>query len=162
MAVKIQKKTESSQLLKLISVTDDAIDWSKSYADEDASDDDKKLRYAKEHDLQALVFADGAAPTLFVFEHPHRVDVGRKIRGLYTKSLTGQGVGVDLWTEIWDKAYLGTEEGLDGAPRDQPPRRDGRMTDAYFQALEDSGIFAELALAFLAVVGRDRSSPEKK
>lgn len=158
MAIKLQRKTNNTQLLKLVSVLDDAIDWEKTYGDE-SSLPRKRSRYLKEHKISDLVFAEGVQPTLFVFEHPCRVDVARKIRHLYTKQMTARDQS-DIFTEVWDKSFLGTEEGLDGSAREEPARRDSHITDGYFQTLEDSGVFEELAAAVLEVANENQAVRE--
>lgn len=158
MAVKLERKTQDKQLLKLVSVIDDAIDWDAMYPDE-TSDERKKVRYKDSYDIQELKFVEGKQPSLFVFQHPHRVEIARKIRHIVSAQIQGK-VTSDMHTELWDIAYLGLQDGMDGAEREEPPRRDGHITDGFFQTLEDSGVFLELGTAFLSLAHRDRVERE--
>lgn len=160
MGIKIEKTTNASLQLKLISVKDSAIDWAASYPDE-AELAQKKAVYQNEYDLQKLVFVEGEKPTLFVFRHPKRVDVSRKIRGIFSQQINGQAQQ-DLFTEIWNTSFVGTEEGLDGGALVEADRRGNRITDNFFQALEDSGVFEELAAAFCRIANNDRTSEEAR
>lgn len=158
MAIKVQKRTNNALLLKLVSVDDSAIDWEQSCLDGGDNEDDRRESYGKDHRISRLKFKEGEdSPTIFVFEHPNRVDVARKLRGLYTKQIAGNG-DTDLFTEVWDRTFIGTEDGLDGAAMVCVPRRNGRITDDSFQALEDSGVFGELAGAYLQVANADRAA----
>lgn len=151
MAVKLKKTTQADQLLKLISLTDTAIDWGKSYTHvEDSEDEDwqqRKVEHVVSPDLSKLSFKDGEAPTLFVFKHPRRVDVRRELRAAYAKQM--QGKSQDIFSEVWELAFIGTEEGLDGVKLDTAPRRGGKLTTEYCQALEDAGVLPEMANALL-------------
>ena len=173
MAIKLERKTPNAKQLKLVSVFDDAIDWDRSCLDEvpsivptDADGnpspgfqaDDKsmeearnrrRLAYLKSHKLDTLVFLPDTTPTVFVFDHPHRVDVSSKVRVIQTAL---QKRDADIITDVWQGCFLGTEEGLDGAPLVMATRRDGRLTADIVQALEDQGVFEELGTAYMAYV----------
>ncbi len=155
MGVKLKKQTERDLLLRIVLSVDSAIDWEKTYP-EIMEHDDKVAEYKRTHDATKLVYIEGDQPSLFVFDHPKRVDVGRKIRGLYARQQVSSKEQIDLFTEIWDKAFLGIEEGHDSGPLVSPNRINGRITDEYFQSLEDSGVFSEAAFAFMQAA--DRSS----
>lgn len=169
MAVKLQRVTDSHQLLKLVSVTDDAIDWAHTYPKlgkpEDGQEIDpqaidmKKARYLETHAIGDLVFLDGVNPTVWIFEHPARVDVDRKVRIAWTECLK-PGSKSDLWTSIWHDVYLGKEEALDGAPRDEPPRQGDRLTTAFMQLLVDAKVFDELGQAVLDIARRRISTSD--
>jgi hypothetical protein len=164
----MERVTEARQLLKLVAMEDDAIDWKATYPDldiegedEDAMIEKKKKAYAKHHRIGDLVFKDDAKPTVFVFEHPARVDTDRKIRRAWTELLK-PGNKSDLWTDVWNETYLGKEEGLDGAAREPPPRHDGAIATTYMQMLSDAGVFDELgqAVAGYAKAGFEQAKKE--
>lgn len=157
MAIKLERKTQSHQLLKLVSVDDDAIDWQATYPDDhgdagtggEMTDEErqrKRARYLARHDIRELVFAEGAQPTVFVFEHPSRIDVDRKLRRSWTELLK-PGSKSDIWTDVWNETFLGIEEGIVDAPRQPPPRQGDALTAGFLQALADAGVFAELGQA---------------
>jgi hypothetical protein len=193
MAVKIEKTTDSKKLLKIISVTDSAIDWDMSYPDpEDLQDDEesndskditdlpefvevidvplekrKKDHFSKHHDESKLRFKEDDAPTLFVFQHPHRVDVARKMRELasemYTDAQKGRKTKVDkdMFTSVFHNFYVGMEQGF-GGTLEKPNKINGRITDDTIQALEDAEVFIELNAAFMRVYNEDRSKKKDK
>lgn len=148
MALKLERRTNSHQLLKLVAVADDAIDWALTYGPDGGSEADRRKRYEKSHDVRDLVFKDGTTPTVFVFEHPARVDVDRKVRRFWTDMLK-PGSKADLWTDVWNELYLGKEEGLVDAPREEPPRQGGNLTESFLQLLVDADVFDELGQAVL-------------
>lgn len=160
MAVQLVRKTSSDMLFKVISVTDDAIDWDKTYADE-GDIGERQARHLKEHDTAALVFKDGAQPTMFVFDHPNRVDTAQKLRQVYARATNGKA-DADLFTEVYQKAFKGTEEGLDGGDMAAAPRRGGDLTKDFLQMLLDADVFDELALAFLAAANKPSDKSDKK
>lgn len=155
MGIEIKKVTSGDRLLKIISVLDDAIDWEKSFPDErDSSIEEKQRVYERDHDLSQLVFLEDKKPTMFVFKHPLRVDVSRKIRNVYTLNLSRGSARSDMFTDIFHVSYLGTEEGIDGGILAEAPRRDSLITDAYMQGLEDSGVFEEIAQTVVAIINK--------
>lgn len=191
MAVKIQKTTDQKKVLKIISVTDSAIDWDESYPnagdleDDDADEEDEKLEddsalptvaevvsldpveqkkahYRKHHDESKLKFKADDKPTLFVFGHPHRADVSRKMRELagsmYANDRRGnkEKVDRDMFTAVFHHFYLGMEQGFEGQ-RELVARVNGRLTDETLQGLEDSDVFIELNSAFMRTYNQDRS-----
>lgn len=158
MAIKIHAITQNKQLLKMVSVLDDAIDWEATYPDE-SSQPRKESRYKSERNVNDLTFKEGESPTVFVFEHPDRVDVARKVRGLYQRGISSAGSKDqnDIWTEVWDKTFLGTQEGFEGK-LEAPTRRGDHITDGYFQGVEDAGVFEEFAGAFLDIGGKNKAA----
>ena len=189
MAAKLAKTTEKKKALKLISVTDSAIDWDSSYAEPgDLEDDDaddsadadsdlphvdeateslsliemKKAHYKKSHCTDKLKFKTNDLPTQFVFGHPHRVDVARKVReigsAIYAAEQRGQKnkADKDMFTAVFHHFFLGTEEGFSG-DRVPPPRIGGKVTDEYLQGLEDAEVFVELNVAFMRIHNVDRN-----
>lgn len=162
MAIKIEKRTASNRLLKVVSVRDDAIDWKRSFAEEpDADEDWKRAEYTRFHDTSKLVYLDDLKPTFFIFDHPARVDVSRKVRAVYSAALATKKGSSDLFTEVFNVAFLGIEEGFD-AVMAQAPRREGVIGDVYMQGLEDSGVFEEVASVFIDALNRKNSEPDKK
>ncbi len=161
MAIKLNKVTASNQLLKLVSVTDDAIDWDQSFPDI-SSIEKKKAHYHRTLRAQELVIKDGEQVTVFVFKHPKRVDVSKDIRNLYAR-MQNQVKNSDLLTEVWEKAFVGTQEGFaDESQLTQPPKVDGEISESYTQALLDAGVFGELAFLFLAAATTDMSDDVAK
>jgi len=190
MAVKLEKTTDIKKTLKIISVIDSAIDWDESYPNpEDLQDEDeieerkqhnvnelpvvvekvemslekqKKDHYAKHHDETKLRFKKDDEPSLFVFAHPHRVDVARKMReiasNIYadTQRNKKDKVERDMFTSVFHHFYLGSEQGF-GGTREVAVRVNGRMSDDAIQALEDAEIFIELNSAFMRVYNQDRN-----
>jgi len=185
MAIQLTKKTDSKSLLKIISVTDSAIDWDASYAEPGDLEDDtptakqddlpevseenslsledqKKRRYSRDHDTTKLKFKQDDLPTQFVFNHPHRVDVARKIREISGQIYAAQSAGKnakadkDMFTLVFHNFYMGLEQGF-GNQREAAPRINGRVTDEYLQTLEDAEVFMELNRAFMTVYNEDRS-----
>ncbi len=164
MGVSLTRRTQSHQLLKLVSVTDDAIDWQATYPDMEG-EEAKRKRYEGDHDVASLKFLEGKTPTLFVFEHPARVDVDRKVRRSWT-NLIKPNSNTDLWTDVWNDVYLGKEEGFLDAPREEPSRQGGKLTDNFLQSLLDAGVFDELGQALLNVAQQgaksDNAATKKK
>lgn len=193
MAVILQKTTDSKKLLKIISVTDSAIDWDASYPNpEDLQDDEedndskeitelpdfieanneplekrKKDHFSKHHDESKLKFKQDDAPTLFIFQHPHRVDVARKMRELasemYADSQKGKKskVDKDMFTAVFYNFYVGMEQGFGGV-LEKPNKINGRITDDTIQGLEDAEVFIELNAAFMRIYNEDRSKKKGK
>jgi hypothetical protein len=175
MAIQIKKVTGSDKLLKIISVLDSAIDWDKSFSqgNDDYTLEDKQKLYEKDHEISRLVFLTeidhvtgqtvDLKPTMFIFNHPLKVEISRKIRSVWSNNLArGVSGKSDLFTDIFNVAYMGTEEGLDGGILELAPRRDGVITDAYMQGLEDSGVFEELSTAIISVINKKPSLDAKK
>lgn len=163
MAIKLEKKTVSDKLYKVVSVLDDAIDWDKSYPDDlDSTVEEKKAMYRRYHELSKLVFLEDGKPTLFVFKHPSRVDISKKVRAVYTNQLSQAGNTQDLFTEIFNICFIGTEEGLDGGVLTEAERRGGVITNGYMQGMEDSGAFEEIAACLLNVINRGSNEDAKK
>ncbi len=163
MALKAGTKTPKDRLLKVISVLDTAIDWEKSYSeDRDLSEDGKQNSYLVTHDISQLVFLEGEKPTLCVFKHPARVEVSRKVRAAYTRHLSNMNGKSDLFTEIFNIAFLGKQEGLDSESIAEAPRRDGVITDDYMQEFEDCGAFEEIGAYLIAVINKKVDSEAKK
>lgn len=192
MAVKLEKTTDSKKVLKIISVTDSSIDWDDSYPDaEDLEEEEeikkieddnlpvvtelvdltleerKKAHYSKHHDETKLRFKKDDIPTLFIFAHPHRVDVSRKMReiasNMYSDSQRGKKdkVEKDMFTSVFHYFYLGMEQGFSGE-RETVQRINGRITDDIIQALEDAEVFIELNSAFMRVYNQDRYKNKDK
>lgn len=155
MAITIKKRTDSKQQIKFISQQDDAINWADSYADE-GDEAAKRNRHITDPDLIQLRFHADKQPTLFVFHHPFRVDIARGVRNIVT--MAARGKSSDLYTECYNVGFVGTEEGLDGGKLDSAPRRNGKIPDDFFQALEDSGVFEEMALNFIREANREKSA----
>ena len=156
MAIKLNRVTASNQLLKLVSVTDEGIDWDKSFPNI-AGLEKKKAHYHKTLRAKELVAKDGEEITVFIFKHPKRVDVSKEIRGLYAR-MQNQVKETDLLTEVWEKAFVGTQEGFsDEAQLTCPPKIDGEITEEYIQALQDAKVFGEIALLFLSAATTDSS-----
>lgn len=147
MSIKLEARTNNRQLLKLVGIEDDAIDWDATYPDE-GSLDAKRARYLRTHDIRELQWKEGCDPTVFVFEHPARVDVDRKVRHYWTQLLK-PGAKNDLWIDVWNGLYLGLEEGLVNAPRQEPPRQGTELTQGFLQALLDEALLQELGQAVL-------------
>lgn len=152
MAVKLVKSTAKEQQLKLVSVRDDAIDWYATYPEMGPDVKSKKKRYEKERDVTVLRWEEGKKPTLFVFHHPKRAEIARRMRITYTRTLS-DSAKAEIFTEIFNEAFIGTQEGFEGK-MDAAPRIDDKITEDYYQALEDAGVLTEIAGAFLAVVNR--------
>lgn len=196
MGIKLEKVTDGKKTLKIISVLDSAIDWEASYADpedleEETSKEEKnnnnnelpdvivadhenvplekqkKDHYSRHHDESKLRFKKDDLPTLFVFAHPHRVDVARKMRELasnmYADTQKGKKEKVerDMFTAVFHHFYLGTEQGFSGE-REPVQRINGRITDDVIQALEDAEVFIELNSAFMRVYNQDRSKLKER
>jgi hypothetical protein len=122
----------------------------------------KKAKYQTEHDLTKLKFKDGDEPTLFVFHHPHRVDVAQRVRELAgdmrdTKKKTDR----DMLTAVFNNFFAGIEEGFKGE-RQAAPRVNGRLSVDYLQGLEDAEVFIELNAAFMRVATEDRTSKKER
>jgi hypothetical protein len=164
MAVKLERTTNANERLSLISVLDDAIDWDQTYPDE-LSVHRKQSRYEQSREIKDLVFKEDVQPTIFVFDHPNRLDVRRKIRSAFARQAKAADQS-DLFTEVWEKAFVGTQEGLDSKEIEPAPRRNGQITDAYYQALEDADVFVELATVFVREFGKsadaERDAVKKK
>lgn len=164
MATEIKRTTDPKRLLKLVPMVDDAIDWELSYPDvvDPVEGDDgkpslteaRKIAHVQQCDLTQLRFIEGRVPTLFVFKHPHRVDVARELRQLVYQLPAavkgGNAKPLDAIAETWQIAFIGTEEGLDGGALSEAPRRGSRLPDDYIQALTDSGVFEALGGAVLS------------
>lgn len=163
MAIELKKVTQANQTLKVIASSDTAIDWD-AMEDKEAPEgraehlpeltptECKKAAYMDGHDTASLKFKDGDKPTLFIFKHPHRQDVATSMRSLYSKiynPMNNKNLGVELFKEVFDGAFIGTEDGFDG-PLSQVPRDKTRKISAdYLQALNDADVFDELALSFI-------------
>lgn len=162
MGVKIVKTTDAKQKLKLISITDSAIDWDEMYLDQAfETKQEKEDFYRKDYKIQDLKFLDGDTPTLFVFEHPKRQDIASRIRDFFAKQERGRNES-DMHTEVFNAAYIGTEEGIDGAVS-PAPRRDGKITNDHLQALQDSNVFNELAQVVLTrMLTKTQTDDDKK
>ena len=196
MAIKLEKSTDAKKVLKLISVVDSAINWDESYSDpQDLNEDEeetkksngdsslpdvgaedlvelpllerKKAHYSKYHDESKLRFKENDLPTLFVFCHPHRADVSRKMRELasamYADSQRGKKEKIerDTFSAVFHSFYLGREEGFSGE-RIDAPRMNHRITDDTIQELEDAEVFIELNAAFMRVYNQDRTKRREK
>lgn len=195
MSIKLEKTTNGTKTLKIISVVDSAIDWDESYPNPEDLQDEleeekqhdvnelpnintsdsvelslekrKKAHYERHHDESKLRFKQDDAPTLFVFAHPHRVDVARKMReiaaNMYADTQRGKKdkVDRDMFTAVFHHFYLGTEQGF-GGTREVAQRINGRMTDDLIQALEDAEVFIELNSAFMRVYNQDRTKLRDK
>lgn len=195
MGIKLEKTTDPKLRLKLISVIDSAIDWDSSYQDpSDLVDDDldkqqesaeelpdisvsavveqslekrKKAHYEKHHDESKLRFKEGDMPTLFVFHHPHRSDVSRKMRELasmmYADSQKGRKDRVerDMFSAVFHSFYLGREEGF-GGELIPVQKINQRITDDAIQELEDAEVFIELNAAFMKIYNQDRTKLRDK
>lgn len=192
MAVSLEKKTDKKMMLKIISSTDTAIDWNESYpSPEDLQEEDvesskdsselpviveqkemslvekKKDHYSRHHDDTKLSFKKDDSPTLFVFQHPHRADVARRMReiasGMYADSQRNKKAKVesDMFTAVFQNFFVGTEQGI-GAKLEDAPRINGRLSDEYIQSLEDAEVFIELNAAFMRVYNQDRSKSRDK
>ncbi len=134
--------------------TDDAIDWDASYEGEGLEGMRKKSRYRTEHDQAKLTYKEGARPTLFVFRHPRRVDSSRSLRKTFTSVLRGSG-DKELFTEVWQENFIGTQEGHEAVLLNAPrPGDEELLSDKYLQALEDAEVFDELAQAFVMVANK--------
>jgi len=149
MSVKIERKTALDKLFKCISVTDSAINWEKSYSDLQLTDDKKKERYVKSHSLDSISFIAEDKPTVFVFKHPHRAEIKKEVRSLYTKISEDKKESIDLFSEVIHLAFLGTQDGLDGALVEVPRGLENKITDDYIQAIEDADILIEIAMALV-------------
>lgn len=149
MAVKLERKTPRDKLLKVVSSTDSAIDWEKSFPGAELTEKGKRDEYDERHELDKLVFKDGDHPTVFVFDHPARADVCESLRGAFAAQASGRG-GSDLYNAVFNDAFLGTQEGFDGV-MNKPLKRNGKLTPEYLQALLDAGVFEELATTFIRV-----------
>lgn len=191
MAVKLEKTTDDKAVLKIISVTDSAIDWDASYPDPlDLQDDDqtdekesdlptftesgrelspverKKAHYQVHHDESKLRFKQDDMPTLFVFHHPYRASVARTMREIaaemYANTQKGKGDKVerDMFTAVFQRFYIGMEQGF-GGERETAPRINGRLSNDTVQALEDAEVFIELNAAFMRVYNQDRNKVRK-
>jgi len=194
MSVKMQQTTDQKKLLRLITVVDSAIDWDASYPDpmdlqedeesemlDDVSSlpkikevkagltptEEKKEHYKKHHDETKLKYKGDDAPTVFVFSHPHRADVARKMReiasGIYSDSQRGKKdkAETDMFTAVFNHFFVGVEEGF-GADLVRVKRINGRVTDELIQSLEDAEVFLELNSAFMSVYNEDRTKKKDK
>lgn len=182
MAVKLEKVTDPNQMLKVVVSIDSAIDWDRSMPDfedtpedEPEEDDDegmeeegednslvarKQRAYRRDHDATKLVFKEGDEPTFFVFKHPRRAEVARKLRGLYGEMFSG-GVGKkkkisnDMYSATFNAAYVGSHDGFEGAMQ-EAQRIHGNITNQYWQMLEDAGVVEELGTAYFKELGKRR------
>jgi len=186
MAIKLAAKTEAGQLLKLVMSTDSAIDWEKTYPNfeeelaEEAPDEyddeeaetltltERKIEhYKKSHDATKLVFKEAGEgeeidePTFFVFKHPSRAEVARTLRAMYSKMFGGKKGGGDMYTETFHLTYLGTQEGIHGAIEDAP-RVGGKITNKYFQMLEDANVIEEIGTAYMKVLNKKTEDADKR
>ena len=152
MATSIKPTTNPGEVLSIIPVVDDAIDWAASFPDL-ADEEMKRKRYSEDHDMSVLVFVQGSKPTIFQFAHPARADISTEVRKLYTRFGSGSGNAPDLFREVFNLAYQGKREGLDGE-REPAPKHNGEIVTQYFQGIEDAGIFQELSLAFIEAYRR--------
>lgn len=160
MAIELKARTSSAQVLKVVSVLDNAIDWRESFAELGEDVDEKKERYLEEHNLEDLKFLPDGKPTLFVFKHPNRADVAKRVRQAYAKVISQEKS--ELFTEVFNTAFIGTEDGFDGAPLEQAERRDNKITERYYQMLMDAGVLEELARVFLKIVNQEKKGTEVK
>lgn len=155
MAIELKKVTDKTQTVKIVSSKDAAIDWDATYPEIDDYDK-KEEKYSKNHKTSELTFLENAKPTLFVFKHPKRAEIAREIRKIYSHSFRANKKNQDdVFTEIFQTTFLGTEEGFE-SKLDHVPKIDGLIPDDYFQALEDAEVFQELSLAYIDVINDTR------
>lgn len=191
MAIKLEQITESKKMLEIISVKDSAIDWDNSYSqEEDFQDEDsetknsndeiadsietqefvslekrKKDHYQRHHDASKLKFKIDDTPTVFVFHHPHRADVSKKMRELasqmYADRSKKEKVERDMFSSVFHYFYVGTKQGF-GSELEKANKINNKIPDSLIQALEDAEVFIELNSAFMRVYNQDRTKTRDK
>lgn len=152
MAINLKAKIDKAQTISLVSIHDDAIDWSQTFPG--IEPEEKRKAFKECLDLGQICFA--GTPTLFVFAHPRRVDIATEMRKVYSAIYSNNGDlknRPDLLSEIWHIAFRGTREGEKGEQK-AAPRVDGKIAQDFMQGLEDADVMDELALKFLAAYKR--------
>lgn len=158
MSIKLVKTTSVDQVFNVVSVTDDAIDWEKTYPEIEAVED-KRIQYKETRDLMALAFKPNAAPTVFVFKHPNRADVNKNFM-IITRQSSGtmpSSEEVEMIEEVMNKNFISMKDGFDGQET-VIPRRGNKITRDFMQSLldtrddEEGRLFDELAGVYMTAV----------
>jgi len=171
MAINLEKRTQATMTLRLVSAHDSAIDWANSYQgvsitteEGETLEDAKKRTYREDYDTGRLAWAPGDTPTIFAFRHPRIAEVREQIQG---KMMALHGIGGKggdagrMAREVWNATFLGTAQGIGGEVVEVIKQK-GRLSEDYVQMLLDAGVFDELSGAVLSEMNASNISGERQ
>jgi len=152
-----------SDYVKLVSVSDSAIDWEKSFVNAECKDDEESIEDAKKRalletrDVTQLAFKPDDAPTYFIFKNPKSLENSKAISNIQL-GIAGIGSGkkkleaADLWFSTFDALCVGTASDLLSDPVYIPRDKHTKLIDrGVLQALAAQGVVSELAGVLLSL-----------
>lgn len=161
---------EVSELVKIISVSDSAINWDLSVPnaipeDDENVEDAKKRVYSEERDISSLVFKPDDLPTYFIFKNPKTLENSKAISNVQL-SVAGVGSGKkkrdasDLWFVTFDSLLIGTASDPMSEPTPIPRDKHSKQIEKRcLEALVSQGVVSEMAGVLL---GMTRATSSKK
>lgn len=160
-----------SDYVKLISVSDSAIDWEKSYTDveikEDETEEQAKARaHIDAFDCSKIAFKPDDLPTVFVFKNPRALENSRLISNVQL-GVAGIANGkskleaCDLWFRTFDLLLVGTATNMIDDPTYIPRDKNTKMIEkGILQSLSSQGVVSELAGILLSIAS-DKKNVKK-